>query len=247
MRSAVQSFVEDRLKTKPEVPEFTSMINGLGVNSNDKGGFKFFSSTVYSDSTSLSADFLEHMNSGYKELDKVLAINSAGEAENAVPGGSRTGNWKERWDSLVNKFINEQEKTTRYIKNASETKVGSTLGEQSLTYYEYSSLRSDNIEAFVVDQPEDHISNARISAKLTTFFNRMRSDKQILLVTHSPLLVVNQDVDNVIVLNEEKETNKLKVQCGCLEYEGILNQVAEKMEGGTEAVRKRLRVDGKAV
>ena len=75
----------------------------------------------------------------------------------------------------------------------------------------------------------------------------MRDDKQIILVTHSPLLVINQDVDNVIVLNEDKDTNKLKVQCGCLESEGILDQVAEKMEGGTEAVRKRLRVYGEAV
>ena len=131
--------------------------------------------------------------------------------------------------------------------NASDTKVGSTLGEQALTFYEYSSLRSDNIDVFVVDQPEDHISNARISKELTTFFNRMRNDKQIILVTHSPLLVVNLDVDNVIVLNEEEKTKKLKVQCGCLESEGILDQVAKKMEGGTEVVRKRLKVYGEAV
>lgn len=247
VRSAVLNAVEDRLKARPEVPEFTGMVDGLGVDSNDKGGFKFFSSAVYSDSTALSADFLEHMNNGYKELDDVLAIDSTEKAEGAVPNRPRDRNWKERWDILVNKFIEDQEKTTRYIMNASDTKVGSTLGEQSLTYYEYSSLRSDNIDVFVVDQPEDHISNARISTKLTEFFNRMRGDKQIILVTHSPLLVVNQDADNVIVLNEDKDTNKLNVQCGCLESEGILGQIAEKMEGGTEAVRKRLRVYGKVV
>jgi PHD/YefM family antitoxin component YafN of YafNO toxin-antitoxin module len=211
------------------------------------GGFKFFTSAAYHDSTSLSAEFLEHMNSGYKDLDAVLAIDSTDKAESAVPNRSRAGGWKERWDVLVNKFIEEQEKTRRYIMNASDTKVGSTLGEQSLTYYEYKSLRSDNIDVFVVDQPEDHISNARISAKLTEFFNRMRNSKQIILVTHSPLLVVNQDADNVIVLNEDKDTNKLHVQSGCLESEGILEQVAEKMESGTEAVRKRLRVYGETV
>lgn len=244
--SAVLDAIRDLLKTKTDVPEFTSMPDGLGVDSSDKGGFKFYTSAEYSDSTSLSSDFLKSMNNGYKTLDKVLAIASTEEAEGAVPSHSQ-GNWKSRWDYLVTKFIENQEKTKHYIMNASDKKVGSTLGEQSLTFYEYSSLRSNNIDVFVVDQPEDHISNARISKELTTFFNRMRNEKQIILVTHSPLLVVNQDADNVIVLNENKDTNKLKVQCGCLESEGILDQVAEKMEGGTEAVRKRLRVYGKAV
>ncbi len=244
--SAVLGAIRDLLKTKPEVPEFTSMPEGLGIDSSDKGGFKFYTSVEYRDSTSLSSDFLKSMNNEYKTLDKVLAIGSTDEAENAVPSHS-SGNWKSRWDSLVTKFIENQEKTSHYIMNASDTKVGSTLGEQALTFYEYSSLRSENIDVFVVDQPEDHISNARISEELTTFFNRMRNDKQIILVTHSPLLVVNQDADNVIVLNEEEGTNKLEVQCGCLESEGILDQVAKKMEGGTEAVRKRLRVYGKAV
>ena len=245
--SAVLGAVKDLLKTKPTVPEFTNMPYGLGVDSSDKGGFKFYTSAEYRDSTSLSSDFLKKMNNGYKTLDTVLTIDSTDEAETAVPGGFSKGNWKSRWDSLVANFIADQEKTSHYIMNASDTKVGSTLGEQALTFYEYSSLRSDNIDVFVVDQPEDHISNARISKELTTFFNRMRNDKQIILVTHSPLLVVNQDVDNVIVLNEDKKTNKLKVQCGCLEFEGILDQVAKKMEGGTEVVRKRLRVYGKAV
>lgn len=244
--SAVLGAVKDLLKTKPEVQEFTSMPDGLGVDSSDKGGFKFYTSVAYRESTSLSSDFLKNMNNGYKSLDDVLAIDSADKAEAAVPSRLQK-NWKSRWDDLVAKFIEDQEKTTHYIMNASDTKVGSTLGEQSLTFYEYSSLRSDNVDVFVVDQPEDHISNARISKKLTTFFNRMRNEKQIILVTHSPLLVVNQDADNVIVLNEDKDTNKLNVQCGCLESEGILDQVAEKMEGGTEAVRKRLRVYGKAV
>lgn len=243
---AVLGMIKDLLKTKPEVPEFTNMPDNLGVDSIDKGGFKFYTSTEYRDSTSLSSDFLQQMNNGYKTLDEVLAIDSADKAETAVPGYSK-GNWKSRWDSLVTKFIANQEKTSHYIMNASDTKVGSTLGEQALTFYEYSSLRSDNIDVFVVDQPEDHISNARISKELTTFFNRMRNDKQIILVTHSPLLVVNLDVDNVIVLNEEEKTKKLKVQCGCLESEGILDQVAKKMEGGTEVVRKRLKVYGEAV
>lgn len=246
VRNSVLNAVKDSLKTKPEVPELTGMPSNLGASSSEKGGFKFFTSAAYRDSTSLSSDFLVNMNNGYKSLDAVLAIDSTSKAESAVPSRVQ-GDWKSRWDLLIAKFIENQEKTSHYITNASDMKVGGTLGEQSLNFYEYSSLRSDNIDVFVVDQPEDHISNARISKKLTEFFNRMRDDKQIILVTHSPLLVVNQDVDNVIVLNEDKDTNKLKVQSGCLESEGILDQVAEKMEGGTEAVRKRLKVYGETV
>ena len=208
-------------------------------------GFKFVSVAGYADETSIADAFLtQNMNSGYKSLPEILKIETVGELEAAIPS-HKTGDWETRWDSLVDSFIANQEKTVRFIKGNSDNRIGSTLGEQSLTYYEYCSYRGTGIDVFVIDQPEDHISNARIAEHLVTFFNRMRKDKQIILVTHSPLLVVNQDVDNVICLDEQD--GKMAVSSGCLESGDILENIANKMDGGTEAVKRRLRAYGETV
>lgn len=208
-------------------------------------GFKFVSTAAYTDASNLSETFLaQHMNRGYKTLDSILRVESASEMEKAVPS-HKQGDWESRWDAEIASFISRNETVTRFIKSNSDKRVGNTLGEQSLTFYEYCSYRGTGVDVFVIDQPEDHISNARIAERLVTFFDRMRKDKQIILVTHNPLLVVNQDVDNVICLDEKD--GKISVTSGCLEYDGILDSIANKMDGGTEAIKRRLRVYGKTV
>ena len=67
------------------------------------------------------------------------------------------------------------------------------------------------------------------------------------MVTHNPLLVVNQDVDQVIFLR--KNSDGIEVVSGCLEYEdgniNILNIIAQNMDGGKDSIEKRLKVYGK--
>ena len=104
-----------------------------------------------------------------------------------------------------------------------------------------------NKSIIFIDQPEDHISNNNISKNLINYLNSMRNKKQIIIVTHNPLLVVNQDVDNVIFI--EKDGNKIDIKSGCLEYENddinMLEFIADNMDGGREAIEKRLKVYGK--
>jgi predicted ATPase len=222
-----------------------SLPAGAGTSENPSRGFKFVSTAAYSDNSEIAETFLaENMNVRFQTLEDVLKIQSTQEIEAAIPR-RRQGDWEARWDSMVENFISDEEKMSRFIKGNSDRRVGNTLGEQSLTYYEYCSYQGSGIDVFVIDQPEDHISNARISKRLIGFFNRMRRAKQVILVTHSPLLVVNQDVDNVVCL--KTEAGKMSVKSGCLEYGDILQEISQQMDGGTEAIKRRLRVYGEAV
>ena len=67
------------------------------------------------------------------------------------------------------------------------------------------------------------------------------------MVTHNPLLVVNQDVDQVLFVR--KINDKMEVVAGCLEFEdenvSILDIVAHNMDGGKASTEKRLKVYGK--
>lgn len=73
------------------------------------------------------------------------------------------------------------------------------------------------------------------------------NNKQIIFVTHNPLLVVNLDVDNVIFL--KNMNGNIEASSGCLEFEdstiNILDTIAENMDGGKDTIERRLKVYGK--
>lgn len=97
---------------------------------------------------------------------------------------------------------------------------------------------------YIIDQPEDQISQVAIKEHVLGAFKRMSANRQILMITHNPLFVVNPDVDNVIVLARGQD-GEIDVKSGALEYEcddyKVLDLVAKTVEGGAEVVRKRLK------
>jgi len=123
--------------------------------------------------------------------------------------------------------------------------MGNTLGEMSLVFYKYTTYNNNEWDILIIDQPEDNISNNKINEELIKYFNNLRDKKQIIFVTHNPLLVVNLDVDNVIYL--EKLNNQINSKSGCLEDDEnkILDIVANKMDGGKETIERRLKIYGK--
>lgn len=97
---------------------------------------------------------------------------------------------------------------------------------------------------YIIDQPEDQISQMSIKEHVIGAFKRMSEKRQVILITHNPQFVVNLDVDNVIAIKKE-DGQPLRFYSGALEYEcdeyGILDIVANTVEGGADVVRKRLK------
>lgn len=103
---------------------------------------------------------------------------------------------------------------------------------------------------YIIDQPEDDISQPSIKETVVKDLKTMSKDKQIILVTHNPQFVVNLDVDNVIYFHDTKE-GKLQIDSGALEYRDqdidILNVVSENLDGGVDSLRKRWKRYEKAI
>lgn len=96
---------------------------------------------------------------------------------------------------------------------------------------------------YLIDQPEDDISQSAIKTYLLSYFKKMSNDRQIILVTHNPQFVVNLDVDNVIVLSSDRNNSTISIQNGALEYSdnetNIIDSVATTLDGGIDSIRKR--------
>lgn len=223
-----------------EIPKTVS-----GMSRKRDKGFVFTREMNFHDND-VSTRFLEFMfTKKYQNLENICNISTKEDFKNAILGCSDINKINEIWNSNFEKFLVWAKKKKSYIKEeTSNDSVGSTLGELSLAYYKFQTYDSKEWDVLMIDQPEDNISNNRIASKLLQYFNKVRDNKQLILVTHNPLLVINLDADNVIHLKKMNDT--ITVTSGCLEDEdnNVLSLVAETLDGGKEMIKKRLRVYG---
>lgn len=112
----------------------------------------------------------------------------------------------------------------------------------------------------LIDQPEDNLDNRSITKELVEYLKVKKNERQIILVTHNPNIVVNADAENVIVAHQfgqdshEPTTDyKFDYTNGPLEESfidttetnnilqsmGIREHIAEIVEGGKEAFKQR--------
>lgn len=143
---------------------------------------------------------------------------------------------------------------------------GDKLGEMSAGKASFVILMlivglSKSKSPILIDQPEDNLDNRSISADLVEYLRNKKLERQIILVTHNPNVVVNADAENVIVANQkgqgeilsnspyqfdyingslENSFNKGDDFDGdILESMGIREHIAEIVEGGKEAFKNR--------
>ena len=111
----------------------------------------------------------------------------------------------------------------------------------------------------LIDQPEDDLDNRAIYTELVKYLISKKRERQIILVTHNPNIVVGADSELVIVANQQgldtPNENNIKFQytSGSLENsqekdgnikiildsQGIKQHVCEILEGGNDAFKQR--------
>ncbi len=219
----------------------------MGSSKNAKGGFCFNREANYNNTLMLESFMNIMFNKDYNSLTAITQINTNSEFVSALRNCSIESDIQSKWDTNYQKFINEATQIKEYITDGADKHIGNTLGEMSLSFFKYYTQDSEEWNVLIIDQPEDNISNNNISNQLIKYFNSIRDTKQLIFVTHNPLLVVNLDVDNVIYIHNDDKSITFK--SGCLEYEDettdILQIIADNMDGGKESIEKRLKVYGK--
>jgi hypothetical protein len=113
----------------------------------------------------------------------------------------------------------------------------------------------------LIDQPEDDLDNRAIYKDLVTYLIKKKKERQIILVTHNPNIVVGSDSELIIVANQNgsdspnKSGIKFQYISGSLENtreydksiaitldsQGIKQHVCEILEGGNDAFKQRER------
>ena len=123
---------------------------------------------------------------------------------------------------------------------------------------------SDKTCPILIDQPEDSLDNRAIYKDLVKYLRKKKTERQIIIVTHNPNVVVGADSELIIIANQHGKDSpnqnhiKFQYKSGSLENtfalietkecildkQGIREHVCEILEGGKEAFEKRERKYG---
>lgn len=210
---------------------------------NQKGKYCFVDKAINSEL--INKDFIIKYIADFLDTDKPLEKLSSTEVLNSI----RTKKIKEQTAENVNKLLNiiyyqfseEYMSTTVEIKQGKESiKESNSAGINALYYIDILS-ETYSKPIFIIDQPEDDVSQSRISTHLIPSLKTLSNKAQVFIVTHNPQLVVNLDADNVIAI--KKEDNVIGFYSGPLEFSdatySILGLVAKTLDGGADVIRKR--------
>lgn len=114
----------------------------------------------------------------------------------------------------------------------------------------YLLMDEDDRRPLIIDQPEGNLDNSSIYLQLVPYIRKAKNNRQIILVTHNPNLVVATDAEQIIVALSERSPDQAYPQItyvsGSLEHSeldketiGIRQAVCTLLEGGDRAFKER--------
>ena len=128
-------------------------------------------------------------------------------------------------------YYKEDKKKIINIKNLSP-------GTKANILMEYIVFKDTKVP-LLIDQPEDNIDNKTIYKVLTDWFITLKNKRQVIVATHDANIVVNGDAENVIIC-EQKNDNEFVYEYGALETANVLEKISNILDGGNEAIKRRL-------
>ncbi|MBQ2938469.1 MAG: hypothetical protein IJE05_06320 [Clostridia bacterium] len=216
----------------------------LDISTNIIGDYKFVAKCSVS---KISNDYIiEKIRQPFKKKYKDLDIDKidSDNLEDMLPDDPEESDDKiEYYRKLIEANINEDFEIKNTIINKDEedkTKEMSS-GFNSKIYFEILSYQDKDEGIYIIDQPEDDVSQTSIKKFLLEDFKEMSNHRQIIIITHNPQFIVNLDVDNVIFI--EKKDGEIQINYGALEYKDdfidMLNIISENIDGGIDTINER--------
>ena len=130
----------------------------------------------------------------------------------------------------------------KYSKNPSSGKFDDlekgSAGQKAAAILAF--LLSHGSEPLIIDQPEDDLDNALIYDLIVQQIHENKNNRQLIIVTHNPNIVVNGDAELVHVLKFTNGQVQLNLRGG-LEDLSVRDAICTIMEGGRQAFDKRYK------
>lgn len=100
-----------------------------------------------------------------------------------------------------------------------------------------------DISPIIIDQPEDNLATNYINKGLVRAIKKIKSKKQIILVSHNATIPMLADAQNIVLCRNEN--NKLIIKSspleGKIDGKEVVDHIAEITDGGKPSIKKRVK------
>lgn len=101
----------------------------------------------------------------------------------------------------------------------------------------------EDIAPIIIDQPEDNLATNYINIGLVKAIKKIKSKKQVILVSHNATIPMLADAQNVILCSNVG--NKIIIKSspleGTIDSKSVLDHIAEITDGGKSSIKKRVK------
>lgn len=232
--------------------EFDKTLNKITLNpsTNPNGEYRFVCKPSINkiDSQYLYELLVTPLTASYKkEISDIILVNPTRFKEEIKVGEKEPEDIYEYYKTKIFERIDKDFKIINCINNANEDDITKELssGANAQIYFDLLSNDIKNAGVYIIDQPEDDVSQTSIKKKLLKNFKRIADHRQILLITHNPQFIINLDVDNIIFIKKNENNDKISIENGALEYKDdnvdILKIISDNIEGGIDSLKERYK------
>jgi len=213
-----------------------------------------FKSDIYSEdeSTGLLFDLYDNLPSDPAARSALLATR-IGDLKSQLLHAAETGNdpeFTQRFTNYLQKLSpDELDKIRLWFPEDSlevDYKRGNdwasieqgSPGQQTAAILAF--LMSHGREPMILDQPEDDLDNHLIYDLVVRQIRQSKQERQIIIATHNPNIVVNGDAEMVIAMaSKHGQCVVNEPASGALQESAVRDEVCKVMEGGRDAFLKR--------
>lgn len=231
---------KNKVKYEPNVKE-----EKMPISSNKVGKYRFVAKTKIKEIS--NKNLLTLINNVLGKSVKDINLIDSSTIPDRFSNRNKETSYNDKLTNLKNelgKEIDNYFSIDKAINDASDKDVTKELssGFNSKIYFDLISNQTDDNRIYIIDQPEDDVSQPSIKKNILGDFYDMSKNRQVIIITHNPQFIVNLDVDNIIFIGKD-ENDKIYIQNGALEYcdedYDILKIVADNIEGGIDSINER--------
>lgn len=231
---------KNKVKYEPNIKE-----EKVPTTSNKVGKYRFVAKTKTKEIS--NTNLLDLINNVLGKSVKDINLIDSSTIPDRFSNRNKETSYNDKLINLKNeldKEIDNYFSIDKAINDASDKDVTKELssGFNSKIYFDLISNQTDDNRIYIIDQPEDDVSQPSIKKNILGDFYDMSKNRQVIIITHNPQFIVNLDVDNVIFIGKD-ENDKIYIQNGALEYYDkdydILKIVADSIEGGIDSINER--------
>ncbi len=131
--------------------------------------------------------------------------------------------------------------TPKYVLRLGSKDLGQlSPGERGALLVIFYLLIDKDTKPLIIDQPENNLDNETIATLLVPAIKKAKQRRQIVIVTHNPIIAVVCNADQIIVASIDKTAgNKIEYESGAIENPIINKHIVDILEGALPAFDNR--------